>query len=155
MIDFCHWQSQEKLMLSVVHRITGTPPKSATFCGILLEMSERSQAILALKCPVCFQGKTFRRGISMRESCSVCGIRFEREQGYFMGAMYVAHALSMPLMVAFTLLACLFGAGTLSRSLLFGSILFLPFAPAVFRYSRVIWMHLDQVLDPRSKAASD
>ena len=51
--------------------------------------------------------------------------------------------------------AWLLGAGTWSRGLLFGAILFLPLAPAVFRYSRVIWMHLDQVLDPRSKQAGN
>ena len=118
-------------------------------------MSERSQAILALKCPVCFQGKTFRRGISMHEACSVCGIRFEREQGYFMGAIYIAHALAMPMVFALTVLAWLLGAGTWTRSLLFGAILFLPLAPAVFRYSRVIWMHLDQLLDPRPKPAGN
>jgi hypothetical protein len=27
-------------------------------------------------------------------------------------------------------------------------LLFLPFVPAIFRYSRVIWMHFDRALDP-------
>ena len=91
----------------------------------------------------------------MLESCSACGVRFEREQGYFMGAIYIAHALAMPMVFTLTVLSWLLGAGAWSRSLLFGSILFLPLAPAVFRYSRVIWMHLDQVLDPRPKPTSD
>jgi len=32
--------------------------------------------------------------------------------------------------------------------LLTAGLLFLPFVPAIFRYSRVIWMHFDRALDP-------
>jgi hypothetical protein len=28
---------------------------------------------------------------------------------------------------------------------------FLPFVPIIFRYSRVIWMHVDWVLDPEKR----
>ena len=32
----------------------------------------------------------------MFERCPVCGLKFEREQGYFLGAMYVSYALAIP-----------------------------------------------------------
>lgn len=112
-------------------------------------MSERMQAILAQHCPVCLQGPVFRSSIFMHESCPVCAIRFEREQGYFMGALYVAHALTLPLLSALTLLGWLLGFSSVSSSLLVATIIFVPAAPSVFRYSRVIWMHLDQLIDPR------
>jgi hypothetical protein len=28
------------------------------------------------------------------------------------------------------------------------SLLFLPFVPMIFRYSRILWIHLDQTVDP-------
>jgi hypothetical protein len=31
----------------------------------------------------------------MSESCSVCGLRFLREAGYFLGAMYISYGLGV------------------------------------------------------------
>ena len=59
-------------------------------------MSTRFQAILRQKCPVCLQGNDHRSGITMNEVCPVCGLRFEREQGYFLAAMYVAYGHGSP-----------------------------------------------------------
>ena len=84
----------------------------------------------------------------MNPRCPVCGLEFEREQGYFVGAMYFSYALALaavlPLIVAMLILG--FGAGAIYLA----SLLFLvALAPFVFRYSRVLWIHLDQVIDPR------
>ena len=88
-------------------------------------MSERMQAILAQKCPVCFQGAVFSSRIAMHESCPVCATRFEREQGYFMGALYVAHAMAMPILSALTLLCWLLGFGSVGRSFFLAIVVFL------------------------------
>lgn len=116
-------------------------------------MSERLHAIVAQKCPVCLEGNVFGRSISMNQSCSTCGTRFEREQGYWMGALYVAHALAMPVLSALTLLCWLLGLGTVGLCFFFAIVVFLPAGPTVFRYSRVIWMHLDQLIDPRPESS--
>jgi hypothetical protein len=39
----------------------------------------------------------------------------------------------------------------LSRSVLFGFLLFLPFAPALAAISRVLWIHFDRAVDPEWK----
>jgi uncharacterized protein (DUF983 family) len=44
---------------------------------------------LLLRCPYCGKGKLFRRGFTMYEKCPVCGWRFERESGYWTGAIAV------------------------------------------------------------------
>ena len=31
----------------------------------------------------------FRTVSAMHERCTICGLRFEREQGYFLGVMYI------------------------------------------------------------------
>src|SRR5271157_567942 len=52
-------------------------------------------------CPRCRQGRIFRaplwRGfLAMHERCPVCGLKFEREPGYFLGALYFSYAFSIP-----------------------------------------------------------
>jgi uncharacterized protein (DUF983 family) len=113
------------------------------------QLCERLLAVLGQKCPTCFQGAVFRGSISMHERCSQCGTRFEREQGYFMGAMYFAHALAMGILAGLTLLGWRLGVGSLKLCFLLATIVLLLSVPAIFRYSRVMWMHLDQILDPR------
>ena len=39
----------------------------------------------------------FRTWFAMYERCAVCGLRFEREQGYFLGAMYINYGVTVVL----------------------------------------------------------
>ena len=112
-------------------------------------MSTRFQAILSQKCPVCLTGAAYRAGITMNERCPACGLRFEREQGYFLAALYVAYALAVPILSLITLTVWLVTGKDIGASYLIAVILFFPVSPLVYRYSRVVWMHLDQILDPR------
>ncbi len=105
-------------------------------------------AIVRQRCPRCFSGSTFRSGITMYEQCPHCGLRFEREQGYFIGAMYIAYAIAVPLLVILTLLVWMVTKGTLGKTVITGGILLAPFTPLIFRYSRVIWLHMDYRMEP-------
>jgi hypothetical protein len=87
----------------------------------------------------------------MHDHCPACGLRFEREQGYFLGALYIAYALATPILSLLTLVCWLLGVGSVGLSFLAAIIVFFPISPMVFRYSRVIWMHLDHLLDPRTE----
>jgi len=40
----------------------------------------------------------------MNEHCPHCGLRFEREQGYFLGAMYISYGLALPMIAFFAVL---------------------------------------------------
>src|SRR5438128_9502553 len=58
-------------------------------------------SILRQRCPRCregaiYRGSLFRGWLSMYERCPVCNLKFEREQGYFVGAMYVSYMLAIP-----------------------------------------------------------
>src|SRR5579884_2595182 len=44
---------------------------------------------LLLRCPRCGEGPLYKRGYTMYEACPVCGWRYEREEGYWTGAMAV------------------------------------------------------------------
>ena len=44
---------------------------------------------LRLRCPRCGQGAVLSGGFSTNAACPVCGLRFQREEGYWIGAIYV------------------------------------------------------------------
>jgi uncharacterized protein (DUF983 family) len=105
-------------------------------------------AIARQRCPVCRQGRVFAGQFEMHPTCPQCGSKFEGAPGYFNGAMFVSYVLATMLMVVFAVLVYLFSPLELQWCALVGIGLFLPFLPAVFRYSRVIWMYVDRWLDP-------
>jgi uncharacterized protein (DUF983 family) len=107
-------------------------------------------AILLQRCPRCLTGHVYHGLMSMHDTCPACGHQFGREPGYFTGAMYASYTMAVPLLfVIFVVLWSRFSnAWTLMFNLLVTFIVFLPFVPAIFRYSRVIWMHVDWKLDP-------
>lgn len=105
---------------------------------------ERLIAILQQRCPVCLEGPMFSGPFKMAYRCPKCGHRFERETGYFQGAMYVSWALGVGLfaviaVVSTWLVAPLIGL-PLAMAAAFGA--YLPIVPILFRYSRVIWAHI-------------
>lgn len=102
-------------------------------------------AILRQRCPLCRQGKIFRGSFAMNDPCPVCGLRFERDPGYFLGAMYASYFLASGVMVPlFFLIWWLWPELDSVDVVLVTGLAFLPFVPLVFRYSRVIWIHLDR-----------
>lgn len=85
----------------------------------------------------------------MHDACPSCGLRFSREQGYFTGAMYVSYGIAVPVLVVLTVvLGLIFPDWPISWNLAVCVILFLPFVPAVFRHSRILFIHFDRSVDP-------
>ena len=84
----------------------------------------------------------------MEPACPRCGLVYEREHGYFMGAMAVSYGLAVPVLVATMLLVGGLTGWPFERTLLAGDVLFLVLVPQIFRYSRVVWMYFDRLVDP-------
>src|SRR5947207_327430 len=57
--------------------------------------------------PRCWTGKMFRGSFTMNDPCPVCGLIFERDEGYFLGAMYISYVLSSALLITFYIVAYL------------------------------------------------
>jgi hypothetical protein len=57
--------------------------------------STRFTALVQQRRPRCLQGQAFARLFSMRAQCPACGLLFEREPGYFTGAMYLSYGLAL------------------------------------------------------------
>ena len=105
-------------------------------------------AMIRGRCPRCRQGNIFTGTFAMNEVCPVCGLRFQRDQGYFLGAMFVSYPISAVLMLGGLALGrWLLPDWEMNTVFLFLVVpCYLPFVPAVFRYSRIGWIYFDRVL---------
>ena len=84
----------------------------------------------------------------MEARCPVCGLLFEREVGYFIGAIYINYGLTVGLALGgyFALEAWLApSAGW--QGAVWGTFTVL-FPLWSFRYSKALWLALDHVVDP-------
>ena len=109
---------------------------------------------LRLRCPRCGDGQMFAGMFKMRAECGSCHFRFEREAGYFVGAMYISYGATV--FIAF---------GGYFALDYFTSIPFLPnfilwvafsalFPIFFFRYSRSLWLSLDYIFNPPEPSES-
>lgn len=109
---------------------------------------KRLSALLRQRCPVCLQGPVFKSLLGMHSHCPVCGVRFERETGFFLNAMFVGYSAGFLILVPTAVLLYILDVSILvfSLAIVVETILIWPL---VFRYARIIWMHVDQMMDPR------
>jgi uncharacterized protein (DUF983 family) len=120
----------------------GTATKMATLRNIFEQ-----------RCPRCRMGRIFRYSIfrgfpKMCERCAICDLKFEREPGYFLGAMYISYVLGV---LTITLIAALLWAMTgwwITKVTIWAAVVFLPFAPTLTLFARVLWIYLDHTVDP-------
>ena len=107
--------------------------------------SQRWLALLHLRCPRCCEGKIYERGMQMNPRCPVCDLQFEREPGYFMGALYISYALAIVfLLFGMWIATTLLPTFDLGWIVLISAACFVPFVPMVTRYARVIWIFFDR-----------
>jgi len=82
----------------------------------------------------------------MHERCSVCGLRYEREQGYFVGAIYINYAVTVLVAAGGVLLLDWAVGLTLVEELALGVALGVLVPLGFFRYSRSLWLSLDYLV---------
>jgi uncharacterized protein (DUF983 family) len=104
-------------------------------------------------CPRCRAGKIFQTSIfrifpRMHERCPACGLKFEREQGYFLGAMYFSYGIGVVAISLLALIVWALSGWDLPANVAAGFLFFLPAAPVVTFFSRVLWIYVDQAIDP-------
>jgi uncharacterized protein (DUF983 family) len=111
-------------------------------------------AMLLQRCPRCRQGRMFRGPVTMNDPCPICGMIFQREEGYFLGAMYFGYGLACAILIPlFFLVSFLLPTW---NSTLVALVILVPYAfltPMVFRYSRVLWIYLDRAVCPGEGSA--
>ncbi len=105
--------------------------------------------ILNFKCPNCSKGHVYQKHhffsfAKMHDNCSHCNLLFEKEPGFFFGAMFVSYALVVAECVAvFVACGVLFFNNWFSYYLIpILLVTVLALAPFNYRLSRVIWIAL-------------
>jgi uncharacterized protein (DUF983 family) len=105
------------------------------------------------RCHRCRSGKIFHHSVfygfpKMYERCSVCNLRFEREPGYFLGAMYISYGLALAVIALIAAVLWAITGWWITKDTIWAVVLFLPLAPAITYFSRVLWIYFDQTIDP-------
>jgi uncharacterized protein (DUF983 family) len=113
------------------------------------------RAILRQRCPRCRQGRIFLYSIlrgfpQMQQHCSVCGLKFQREEGYFLGAMYISFGLALAIIAVIAALLWAITGWWITKDVIWAVVLFLPLAPGISLFARVLWIYLDQTFDPEA-----
>ena len=110
----------------------------------------RIEPILRCKCPNCKNGDIFQNQGSgllfripkMYRRCPVCNYKFERETGFFFGAMFVSYALAAAQMIICLIIFWhLIGLSPLSVFIII-AIMAAILSSLNFRLSRSIWIYL-------------
>ncbi|MEQ5792930.1 DUF983 domain-containing protein [Muricauda sp. NFXS6] len=111
---------------------------------------KKVESILQCKCPKCENGKIFKDAKSrvpfmipkMNNRCPECDYKFERETGFFFGAMFVSYALAAgQMIVSLALFWYLIGLTPLIVFIII-AILAALLSSLNFRLSRAIWIYL-------------
>jgi len=108
----------------------------------------RFRALWSLRCPRCLHGAVFDGVVKLRRHCPDCQLEYEREPGYFLGAMYFSYG--MALVITCPLAVILMVSGVSWNMTIFSifSVLVL-LSPLLVRYSRILWLYFDQFWEPR------
>jgi uncharacterized protein (DUF983 family) len=97
---------------------------------------------LRLRCPVCGQGRLFRSWFAMEDHCPSCGLDLKREQGYYVGAMYINYGVTATVMMCIGIPLAMRDLSLFQISwplALFGLIFPITF----FRWSKSLWLGID------------
>jgi uncharacterized protein (DUF983 family) len=107
------------------------------------------KTLLEGKCPKCKEGKIFKKKGNiflikapvMNETCPVCDKRFEKEPGYFLGAMYVSYGLAVgQALLSFVIVASI--TSDIFWWLLVPALAILLFSLFNYRVARIVWINL-------------
>lgn len=119
------------------------PQKVSALTGILRQL-----------CPRCRKGRIFRAPIyrfpPMYERCPVCDLKFQREAGYFLGAMYISYGIALVIILLIAAILWFVTNWRIDKIAIWAIILFLPLAGPITLFARVLWIYLDQSVDPET-----
>jgi uncharacterized protein (DUF983 family) len=85
---------------------------------------------------------------AMNPACPACGLRFLREAGYFLGAMYVSYLLGVLTVLPVAVILAVVLEWHLALVMVVAALQTLVSVPLFLRLSRVLWLHVDFALDP-------
>lgn len=118
----------------------------------MTEHPNRLSAILRFRCSHCLEGRVFQSLFRANDTCPICGIQFEREYGYFLMSIFMGYIFSFLAILPAMLIMLLIGGFPIYLYGVVALLILLLLSPLIFRLSRVSWLHIDELLDPRADA---
>jgi uncharacterized protein (DUF983 family) len=103
---------------------------------------------LRLRCPRCGGTRLFQGWFRMAQRCAVCGLTYERAQGYFVGAIYLNYAATTGLAIAGYFLLWRFTTISTAVQLAVWVPFVVLFPLWFFRYSRSVWLAVEYLVNP-------
>ena len=101
------------------------------------------------KCPRCHEGDLFKSSIlsfqgiyNMHENCTVCGQDFQKEPGFYWGAMYIGYMLSSGYMLSAMVICIFIFELSLTMSFVATIAAGLLIVPFFARMARSIWINI-------------
>ena len=106
--------------------------------------------VLKCKCPNCIDGKMFYnlgnfllfKAPKMNAICKECSFKFEKEPGFFFGAMFVSYALVAAEMIACAVLFRLILDFSYINVIIIAITMAVLLSTFNFRVSRSIWIYM-------------
>jgi uncharacterized protein (DUF983 family) len=90
----------------------------------------------------------FRGLFTMQPQCPSCQLKFEREQGYFLGAIYINYAATVLCMLTGFFLLDYFVQLSLTYQIIIWCGFGIVFPMLFYRYSKSLWLSLDYIFNP-------
>lgn len=115
-----------------------------------MQVMNKVEGVLKGKCPNCKNGDIFQtkgniflfRMPLMNEKCKNCGFKFEKETGFFFGAMFVSYAIAVAEMITSLVLFWMFLDLSPLKVFFIISVIAVVSSSFNFRMSRTIWIYM-------------
>jgi uncharacterized protein (DUF983 family) len=124
---------------------TAKPPENERSAGLGWAL----RGILSNRCPRCGRTHVFRHLVFMAPSCAGCGYVYERENGYFLGAIVIGYFSSAFAVVPTVVIGVMALRASILDVVLAASLQVLVLTPFISRFARLGWIYLDYRADPR------
>jgi uncharacterized protein (DUF983 family) len=108
------------------------------------------------KCPHCHHGDMFinknpyvlKNMSEMHQNCSVCGISFFPETGFYWGSMYMSYVITVFFSAFNVVLIGIFSHWNLYALVIGNAVMLAVGFPLFFRYARVLWLQINMPFNP-------
>jgi uncharacterized protein (DUF983 family) len=120
----------------------------------LIEVVSRS---LRLRCPACGRASIVNAPFRIRQTCPSCGVSFNREEGFFVGAI-MANVVATEGVILFVYLGALALGHDIDRIVITVMlVLAVTFPLAFYHHSWSLWLGLDHLIEslPKPPAQGD
>jgi uncharacterized protein (DUF983 family) len=109
---------------------------------------------LTMRCPNCGGRTLVHRWLRVPDECTRCGLRFEREEGFFLGAVVINYTVTGVVLLAPLLVAVFRGQIEVVPAMALGVVWCLVFPVLFYPYSKSLWLLTYYVFFPNHLPAN-